>query len=195
MAHPSPTAQHFSEMMILANKLNNEKLVKQCKVYKCPTIITILFAYPLLIIISRANAQVAMVRCEETNDQLKHLLGPVEQFPTSTPLPSRRTSAPEHHSSTNGSASENHHCSGWVNAPEENCYCETDRLALSHIPSANWTYNDEEDEEKLSCSHTTEGSDGNKRYVPNNRLNFLLHVNDTTDRTFRNHSNVKTHKT
>jgi hypothetical protein len=32
MAHPSPTAQHFSEMMMLANKLNNEKLMKQCKV-------------------------------------------------------------------------------------------------------------------------------------------------------------------
>jgi len=32
MAHPSPTAQHFSEMMMLANKLNNDKLIKQCKV-------------------------------------------------------------------------------------------------------------------------------------------------------------------
>lgn len=106
--------------------------------------------------------QVAMVRCEETNDQLKHLLGP-ETLPTSTPLPSRRTSAPEHHATTNGNAPDGHHC-GWVNVAEQNCYCETDhQLALSHIPSANWTYNDEEDEEKLSCSHTTEGSDGNKR--------------------------------
>lgn len=34
MAHPSPTAQHFSEMMMLANKLSNDKLIKQCKV-KC----------------------------------------------------------------------------------------------------------------------------------------------------------------
>lgn len=32
MAHPSPTAQHFTEMMVLANKLNNVKLIKQCKV-------------------------------------------------------------------------------------------------------------------------------------------------------------------
>ncbi|XP_060843323.1 puratrophin-1-like isoform X1 [Rhopalosiphum padi] len=134
MAHPSPTAQHFSEMMMLANKLNNDKLIKQCKV--------------------------AMVRCEETNDQLKHLLGP-ETFPTSTPLPPRRTSAPEHHATNGNSTADNHHC-GWVGATEENFYCETDRLALSHIPSANWTYNDEEDEEKLSCSHTTEGSDENK---------------------------------
>ncbi|XP_025409795.1 rho guanine nucleotide exchange factor 40-like isoform X2 [Sipha flava] len=134
MAHPSPTAQHFSEMMMLANKLNNEKLMKQCKV--------------------------AMVRCEETNDQLKHLLGP-DTFPTSTPLPSRRTSAPEHNITNGNTTMDNHHC-GWVGAMEDNCYCETDRLALSHIPSANWTYNDEEDEEKLSCSHTTEGSDENK---------------------------------
>lgn len=115
-----------------------------------------------------------MVRCEETNDQLKHLLGPNEPFPTSTPLPSRRTSAPEHHhhnhhqhhhTSSNGNATDNHHhCGGWTSAAEDsNCYCETDRLALSHIPSANWTYNDDEDEEKLSCSHTTEGSDENKR--------------------------------
>lgn len=107
--------------------------------------------------------QVAMVRCEETNDQLKHLLGP-DIFPTSTPLPSRRTSAPEHHVTNDNATTDNHHC-GWVGAAEENCYCETDRLALSHIPSANWTYNDEEDEEKLSCSHTTEGSDENKRYT------------------------------
>ncbi|VVC45376.1 Hypothetical protein CINCED_3A008486 [Cinara cedri] len=136
MAHPSPTAQHFSEMMVLANKLNNDKLIKQCKV--------------------------AVVRCEETNDQLKHLLGR-EAFPTSTPLPSRRTSAPDHNG-TNGNAPapDDHRC-GWTGAAEENgCYCEADRLALSHIPSANWTYNDEEDEEKLSCSHTTEGSDENK---------------------------------
>lgn len=107
-----------------------------------------------------------MVRCEETNDQLKHLLGP-EWFPTSTPLPSRRTSAPEQqqHRATNGGGNmtaDNHHC-GWAGVAEENYYCETDRLALSHIPSANWTYNDDEDEEKLSCSHTTEGSDENKR--------------------------------
>ncbi|XP_060877232.1 puratrophin-1-like isoform X2 [Metopolophium dirhodum] len=134
MAHPSPTAQHFSEMMMLANKLNNDKLIKQCKV--------------------------AMVRCEETNDQLKHLLGP-ETFPTSTPLPPRRTSAPEHHATNGNTTADNHHC-GWVGVTEENFYCEADRLALSHIPSANWTYNDEEDEEKLSCSHTTEGSDENK---------------------------------
>lgn len=104
-----------------------------------------------------------MVRCEETNDQLKHLLGP-DTFPTSTPLPSRRTSAPEHHVTNGNATTDNHHC-GWVGATEENCYCETDRLALSHIPSANWNYNDEEDEEKLSCSHTTEGSDENKRYL------------------------------
>lgn len=107
----------------------------------------------------------AVVRCEETNDQLKHLLGP-ETFPTSTPLPSRRTSAPEHNG-TNGNAApvpDDHHC-GWAGTAEVNaCYCEADQLALSHIPSANWTYNDEEDEEKLSCSHTTEGSDENKRY-------------------------------
>jgi len=32
MAHPSPTAQHFSEMMMLANKLDNDKLIKQCNV-------------------------------------------------------------------------------------------------------------------------------------------------------------------
>ncbi|XP_050423665.1 rho guanine nucleotide exchange factor 40-like isoform X2 [Adelges cooleyi] len=136
MAHPSPTAQHFSEMMVLANKLNNDKLIKQCKV--------------------------AMVRCEETNDQLKHLLGP-ETFPTSTPLPSRRTSAPEPRIPSNGNTTpvDSHQC-GWTGVAEENCFCETDRLALSHIPSANWTYNDEEDEEKLSCSHTTEGSDENK---------------------------------
>ncbi|XP_050525448.1 puratrophin-1-like isoform X2 [Daktulosphaira vitifoliae] len=136
MAHPSPTAQHFSEMIMLANKLNNDKLIKQCKV--------------------------AMVRCEETNDQLKHLLGP-ETFPTSTPLPSRRTSAPEQRIPSTGNtvAADSHQC-GWDGVAEENCYCESDRLALSHIPSANWTYNDEEDEEKLSCSHTTEGSEGNK---------------------------------
>lgn len=104
-----------------------------------------------------------MVRCEETNDQLKHLLGP-ETFPaSSTPLPSRRTSAPEHRSTNNNPVTDSgHHC-GWREVAEENCYCETDRLALGHIPSANWTYNDDEDEEKLSCSHTTEGSDENKR--------------------------------
>lgn len=33
MAHPSPTAQHFSEMMALANKLDNDKLIKQCNVF------------------------------------------------------------------------------------------------------------------------------------------------------------------
>lgn len=116
-----------------------------------------------------------MVRCEETNDQLKHLLGP-ETFPTSTPLPSRRTSAPEHHTATSTpTAVDNHHC-GWVGAAEENCYCETDRLALSHIPSANWTYNDEEDEEKLSCSHTTEGSDENKRYAVRIYRNLFLYT-------------------
>lgn len=29
IAHPFPTAQHFSEMMVLVNKLNNDKLIKQ----------------------------------------------------------------------------------------------------------------------------------------------------------------------
>lgn len=102
-----------------------------------------------------------MIRCEETNDQLKHLLGP-ETFPTSTPLPSRRTSAPEHRAQANAAAG--HRCAWRDDVAEDNsCYCETDRLQLSHIPSASWTYNDDEDEEKLSCSHTTEGSDENKR--------------------------------
>jgi len=36
------------------------------------------------------------------------------------------------------------------------------QLEEEAIPSASWTCNDEE-EKKVSCSHTTEGSDENKR--------------------------------
>lgn len=32
MAHPSPATEHFAEMVQLAQKLGNEKLLEQCKV-------------------------------------------------------------------------------------------------------------------------------------------------------------------
>ncbi len=33
MAHPQPSPEHFAEMIALATKLDNDKLLHQCKVF------------------------------------------------------------------------------------------------------------------------------------------------------------------
>lgn len=35
MAHPPLGSEHFTEMMGMAKKLNNDKLLEQCKVCRC----------------------------------------------------------------------------------------------------------------------------------------------------------------
>uniref|UniRef100_A0A023F1C1 Putative multidomain protein n=3 Tax=Triatoma infestans TaxID=30076 RepID=A0A023F1C1_TRIIF len=89
MAHPQPSPEHFAEMIALATKLDNDKLLHQCKVAQC--------------------------RCEETAEQIRTVLGSCDptaglrwgataSLPTSasdTPIGSRRKSVPCSTSSAN----------------------------------------------------------------------------------------------
>ncbi|XP_008488243.1 puratrophin-1 isoform X2 [Diaphorina citri] len=149
MAHPPLASEHFTEMIQLAKKLNNDKLIEQCKVAQC--------------------------RCEETLEQIRSYLGAdsTHQWNTSTPLPSRRKSlAPSpspHHTPS-------HACPCWdpgdnstlpsPSIPEE-CYCRTGNHSNHPLQrSCTWQYPtenyDEEEDKVSSVDNTTEGSDTGK---------------------------------
>uniref|UniRef100_A0A8D9FHX3 Pleckstrin homology domain-containing family G member 4B n=1 Tax=Cacopsylla melanoneura TaxID=428564 RepID=A0A8D9FHX3_9HEMI len=153
MAHPPLTSEHFTEMITLAKKLSNDKLIEQCKVAQC--------------------------RCEETLDQIRTYLGSdsTQQWNTSTPLPSRRKSLPapsptpappSHHTPSNA-------CPCWdpgdsplpsPSIPEE-CYCRTGNHTSHPLQrSCTWQYPtenyDEEEDKVSSVGNTTEGSDTGK---------------------------------
>ncbi|XKL60218.1 hypothetical protein PGB90_001234 [Kerria lacca] len=139
MAHRPPATEHFTEMVQLAQKLRNEKLLEQCRVAQC--------------------------RCEETLENIRSLIGSdVPNWVASTPVTGRRHSLPTHqHSTANGTS-----CSCWEpvesppsldNIPEEYC-CRTpnplQRSCTWQYATENYDYDD-----KLSSSadNTTEGSE------------------------------------
>ncbi|XP_054273864.1 pleckstrin homology domain-containing family G member 4B-like isoform X2 [Macrosteles quadrilineatus] len=141
MAHPPLGPEHFTEMMGLAKKLNNDKLLEQCKVAQC--------------------------RCEETIDQIRSILGSeavATSWTTSTPLPGRRRSLPSPQSNHTPGPS----CACWdppTTSPplddiREECFC---RPSHQLQRSCTWQYPTEsyDDEDKLSSSadNTTEGSE------------------------------------
>jgi len=145
MAHPPLSQDHFTEMMGLARKLNNDTLLEQCKVAQC--------------------------RCEETMEQVRAMLGgeppSTGMWTTSTPLPGRRRSlpsTPHTHSHTPGQGT-NTVCGCWdspastpLDEIREECFC---RNPLQR--SCTWQYPTEayDDEDKLSSSadNTTEDSE------------------------------------
>ncbi|XP_075229746.1 puratrophin-1-like isoform X2 [Lycorma delicatula] len=141
MAHPPLAPEHFTEMLSLAKKLSNDKLLEQCKVAQC--------------------------RCEETMEQVRGILG-VEppSWNTSTPLPGRRRSLPNPHHTAGHSCS----CWDPGDTPQtpvhplddirEECTCcrpsPLQRSCTWQYPTENY-----EDEDKFSSSadNTTEGSE------------------------------------
>lgn len=143
MAHPSLSTEHFTEMITLARKLGNDKLLEQCKVAQC--------------------------RCEETVEQIRSLLGGEPTcWSTSTPLPGRRRSLP----SPNHTPGHSCACwdPGDTSSPvtptshldeiREECFCRPPNPLQR---SCTWQYPTEsyDDEDKLSSSadNTTEGSE------------------------------------
>ncbi|XP_039287246.1 LOW QUALITY PROTEIN: uncharacterized protein LOC111057901 [Nilaparvata lugens] len=173
MAHPPLSTDHFAEMLTLAKKLDNDKLLEQCKVAQC--------------------------RCEETMEQIRSVVGaatatatdqpqpqpqPQPSWVTSTPIAGRRRSLPNHSS---GSTATGHSCSCWdpgdaatiaQNAPtgptpsaqnaavaldeirEEPCSCFNNHHPLQRCST--WQYSAADsnyEEESSSNDNTTEGSE------------------------------------
>ncbi|KAK9499403.1 hypothetical protein O3M35_002447 [Rhynocoris fuscipes] len=179
MAHPQPTQEHFTEMITLATKLNNDKLLHQCKV--------------------------AQYRCEETAEQIRTVLG--NSDPSSglkwngsnnissgsdTPLGSRRKSVPSSssasteewvHQGGNSGTTIGRQQTGGSTPTGLGPLHEEDTAAEGRVSNSNigppasglvrsntWQYSATEegcfyDDDKLSSSadNTTDGSDtGNK---------------------------------
>ncbi|RZF45672.1 hypothetical protein LSTR_LSTR010395 [Laodelphax striatellus] len=170
MAHPPLTADHFTEMLTLAKKLDNDKLLEQCKVAQC--------------------------RCEETMEQIRSVMGaaaepqPHPSWTTSTPIAGRRRSLPNPHHQPSTGGNPGHSCSCWdpgdsslgdTSHPpashhhhpldeirEEPCSCCC-RTAASHhalqrsctwqYSAADTSYGEEEDKFSSSNDNTTEGSE------------------------------------
>ncbi|XP_065213385.1 puratrophin-1-like isoform X3 [Planococcus citri] len=175
MAHPPPATEHFTEMVQLAHKLRNDKLLEQCKVAQC--------------------------RCEETLENIRSLIGSeVPNWVASTPISGRRHSLPTHqHTASNGTS-----CSCWepVESPPplehipEEYYC---RGSTPLQRSCTWQYSaenyDYDDKMSSSADNTTEGSeagtksssedveeshDGNcGKPIPPVPVNSHLHRNDS----------------
>uniref|UniRef100_A0A1B6CNG3 DH domain-containing protein n=1 Tax=Clastoptera arizonana TaxID=38151 RepID=A0A1B6CNG3_9HEMI len=142
MAHPPLASEHFTEMMNLAKKLRNDKLLEQCKVAQC--------------------------RCEETMEQVQEVLGgEPSSWRTSTPLPGRRRSLP----SPQHTPGHNCPCwdpGDYTSSPtshlddiREECFCKPPNPLQR---SCTWQYPTElydyEDKQSSSADNTTEGSDG-----------------------------------
>ncbi|XP_046674250.1 puratrophin-1-like isoform X2 [Homalodisca vitripennis] len=137
MAHPPLPQEHFTEMLGLAQKLHNDKLIEQCKVAQC--------------------------RCEETMEQVRSVLGgePPAMW-TSTPLPGRRRSLPSPHPSppTCPCWSE----TPTLPTPpldhiREECYCPPHPLQRSCTWQYPTEHYDDEDNTTSSADNTTEGSE------------------------------------
>ncbi|XP_014257199.1 puratrophin-1-like isoform X3 [Cimex lectularius] len=144
MAHPAPTEDHFTEMIALATKLDNDKLLQQCKLAQC--------------------------RCQETVEQIRDLLDSEEDsFTNRWPGSPRRRSLPCGRSAE--WSSHVCHVPGHQQNQRLGHIPEEGRIVgRAGIQRSNtWQYSadgfddEEEDEDKLSADNRTEGSDqGNK---------------------------------